>query len=417
MDEEQLIRLAEQQKEDASMARRLLTSIGKITGRLLNRIFEIFLSFIGIIMLIPLSIVIGITNAMNGYYGPIIQSEKRMGKNGTVFNMYKFNRASSVPRTGLEAMPQVINIFLGQMSIVGPRPYRPEEKEKMGDFYKYIIQHKPGMTGISQISGQINQDFSKRLELDVKYHYRKSFGLDLKIALITLLVTLKNRNIYSDVGIQISDVATEIRKFITSVIKRIIDLIGAFFVVILLIPLTGIVAIINFIFKEDGPIFYSQERIGKNGEHFKLYKFRSMVVDADKKLEKILAENEDLRKEFEETRKLQNDPRITRVGKFLRKTSLDEFPQFISVLNGDMSLVGPRPVVDGEIELFGEHKKEVLSVKPGITGYWAANGRSNTSYPERVEMETYYANNVSILLDIKIILKTIIAVVKKEGSV
>lgn len=142
-----------------------------------------------------------------------------------------------------------------------------------------------------------------------------------------------------------------------------------------------------------------------------------MVVGADEILKKMLEENEELRKEFEATRKLREDPRITKIGKFLRKTSLDEFPQFVNVLKGEMSLVGPRAVIDDEIELFGEHQKEVLSVKPGITGYWAANGRSDTSYEERVEMETFYANNMSIFLDIELLFKTVISVVKKEGAV
>lgn len=148
-----------------------------------------------------------------------------------------------------------------------------------------------------------------------------------------------------------------------------------------------------------------------------MYKFRSMVVDADERLEKILEENEELRKEFIETRKLQKDPRITRIGKFLRKTSLDEFPQFLNVLKGEMSLVGPRAVIDSEIELFGDKKDKFLSVKPGITGYWAANGRSNTTYDERVEMEVYYAEHMSLLLDIKILFKTVLSVIKSEGAV
>ncbi len=141
-----------------------------------------------------------------------------------------------------------------------------------------------------------------------------------------------------------------------------------------------------------------------------------MVIDADKKLAELLENDEQARKEWEENRKLKNDPRITKIGHILRKTSLDEFPQFINVLKGEMSLVGPRAVIEGEIELFGQSKNLVLSVKPGITGYWAANGRSDTSYDERVEMESYYAKNKSIALDIKILFKTVVSVLKKEGA-
>ena len=116
-------------------------------------------------------------------------------------------------------------------------------------------------------------------------------------------------------------------------------------------------------------------------------------------------------------RKLKNDPRITKIGKILRKTSIDEFPQFINVLKGEMSLVGPRAVIDGEIEKFGIYKKDILSVKPGITGYWAANGRSSTSYDERVFLEYKYVENFSIFMDVKILIKTVVSVLKKEGAV
>lgn len=201
------------------------------------------------------------------------------------------------------------------------------------------------------------------------------------------------------------------------IIKRTIDIIGGIVGVLILVPLTIIVAVVNLVSHEEGPIFYSQVRIGKNGKLFKMYKFRTMVVDADKKLQKMLDENEELKKEWEKNRKLQNDPRITKIGGFLRKTSLDEFPQFVNVLKGEMSLVGPRAVVGDEIEKFGIHKEEVLSVRPGITGYWAANGRSDTTYDERVEMESYYARNMSTALDVQILCKTVVSVIKKEGAV
>lgn len=206
-------------------------------------------------------------------------------------------------------------------------------------------------------------------------------------------------------------------KHINAFFKRIIDIVGAIVGITLLIPLTVVIKIVNLLNKDYGPIFYSHERIGKGGKHFKMYKFRSMCMNSQEVLEKLLKENEDARKEWEEHRKLNDDPRITKIGKILRKTSLDEFPQFINVLKGEMSLVGPRAVIDGEIEKFGEFKDAVLSVKPGITGYWAANGRSETSYEERVEMEFHYVVNNSIFMDIGILLKTVISVIKKEGAI
>lgn len=206
-------------------------------------------------------------------------------------------------------------------------------------------------------------------------------------------------------------------KYINSFFKRIMDIVGSIVGIVILIPLTIVVKIINILNKDFGPLFYSHERIGKNGKHFKMYKFRSMCMNSQEVLEKLLAEDEEIRKEWEEHRKLNDDPRITKIGKILRKTSLDEFPQFLNVLKGEMSLVGPRAVVDGEIELFGEFKDAVLSVKPGITGYWAAHGRSETSYEERVEMEFHYVVNNSIFMDVGILLKTVVSVIKKEGAI
>ena len=218
-------------------------------------------------------------------------------------------------------------------------------------------------------------------------------------------------------GIVVFKRSTKYIKYLNLFFKRILDIVGSLVGIVILIPLIVIIKFVNIINKDYGPIFYSHERIGKNGKHFKMYKFRSMCMDSQEVLEKILAEDEESRKEWEETMKLKNDPRITPIGKFLRKTSLDEFPQFINVLKGEMSLVGPRAVIDGEIEKFGEFKDAVLSVKPGITGYWATHGRSDTSYKERVEMEYYYVVNNTVFMDAMILFKTVIAVIKKEGAV
>ena len=186
-------------------------------------------------------------------------------------------------------------------------------------------------------------------------------------------------------------------------VKRLIDIIG------------GLVGIV-LLKEDDGPLFYEHLRYGKGGKKFRIYKFRSMCIDADKKLKEYLAENEEARKEFEENQKLKDDPRITKIGNFLRKTSLDELPQMINILKGEMSFIGPRPVVDGEIEKYGANKNKFLSIKPGLTGYWQANGRSNTTYAERIDMELYYVDNQSLWLDIKIFFKTFISVIKKEGA-
>lgn len=208
------------------------------------------------------------------------------------------------------------------------------------------------------------------------------------------------------------------KKVLYKFTKRIIDIIGSIIGILILIPTTLIIYLARKVLKEDkGPLFYEQLRYGKNGKVFRLYKFRSMCIGADKKLKEYLENNDEAREEFEKTHKLQNDPRITKIGNFLRKSSLDELPQMINILKGDMSFVGPRPVVEKEVEEYGTNKDKFLSVRPGLTGYWQVNGRSNTTYEERIKMELYYVNNCSLWLDIKIFFKTFITVFKKEGAV
>lgn len=208
------------------------------------------------------------------------------------------------------------------------------------------------------------------------------------------------------------------KKVLYKFTKRIIDIIGSIIGILILIPTTLIIYLARKVLKEDkGPLFYEQLRYGKNGKVFRLYKFRSMCIGADKKLKEYLENNDEAREEFEKTHKLQNDPRITKIGNFLRKSSLDELPQMINILKGDMSFVGPRPVVEKEVEEYGTNKDKFLSVRPGLTEYWQVNGRSNTTYEERMKMELYYVDNCSLWLDIKIFFKTFITVFKKEGAV
>lgn len=210
-----------------------------------------------------------------------------------------------------------------------------------------------------------------------------------------------------------SDVKTKISKKVYIKVKRVIDVILASIALILLSPLFAIIAIAIKI-DSKGPVFFAHKRIGKNGNIIKLYKFRSMVINAEELIKSFTPEQ---MKEYKENYKLTNDPRITKVGKFLRKTSLDELPQLINIINGDLSIIGPRPVVADELEKYGTNKDKFLSVTPGLTGYWAANGRSNTTYEQRMEMELYYIDNLSLKMDIKVFFKTILSVVKKEGAI
>ena len=229
----------------------------------------------------------------------------------------------------------------------------------------------------------------------------------------TFVKTEVNENIN---GIVVFKRSTKYIKYLNLFFKRIMDIIGSLVGIVILIPLTVIVKLINVLNKDYGPIFYSQERIGQYGEVFKMYKFRSMVLGAEEKLNQLLENDEEAREEYEIYKKLKNDPRITPIGKILRKTSLDEFPQFINVLQGNMSIVGPRAYLPVEKEDMGEKYQIIISHKPGITGLWQVNGRSDVPFEERLDMDVEYHKNNSLLVDMKILIKTFFIVLKKNGA-
>lgn len=195
-------------------------------------------------------------------------------------------------------------------------------------------------------------------------------------------------------------------------VKRGIDVILSTIALVVLSPLFLILAILIKL-DSKGPVFFLHTRIGKNGKNIKIYKFRTMVTNAEELIKEFTPEQ---MKEYKENYKLTNDPRITKIGKFLRKTSLDELPQLINIIKGDLSIIGPRPVVKDELEKYGENMAKFLSVTPGLTGNWAANGRNNTTYEERMKLELEYVDNISLKTDIKIFFQTIFAVIKKEGA-
>ena len=194
--------------------------------------------------------------------------------------------------------------------------------------------------------------------------------------------------------------------------KRVFDVMSASMALIIFSPIL-ILLVLLITLDSRGMAIFGHKRIGKDGKEFKVYKFRTMVINAQEVLEKFTPEQ---KKEFEKNFKLENDPRITRIGGFLRKTSLDELPQLFNIIKGDMSVVGPRPIVNAEIEKYGEFADKMFSVIPGLTGYWQANGRSDTTYDERVQMDMYYIDNRSFIFDIKIIFQTVISVLRKEGA-
>jgi len=199
--------------------------------------------------------------------------------------------------------------------------------------------------------------------------------------------------------------------------KRSFDIIFALFAITVTLPVMIPIAIAIKL-TDGGNILFKHERIGYKGKIFKVFKFRTMYPDAEERLKRILKEDPKAREEWEKTFKLKNDPRVTTIGKFLRKTSLDELPQFFNVLKGDMSIVGPRPVVKEELDKYYKDKAELYkSVRPGITGYWQVEGRSDVEdYNKRVEMDVWYIQHQSFLLDLKIILKTIWVMLTGKGA-
>lgn len=202
------------------------------------------------------------------------------------------------------------------------------------------------------------------------------------------------------------------KKYFYRFMKRLMDIIGSSVGLILLAPLFLIMAILMKKEEPKGPIFFSQIRVGKNEKQFKMYKFRSMCVDAEEKLADLLKHNEVDGAMF----KMKDDPRVTKIGKFIRKTSIDELPQLWNVLKGDMSLVGPRPPLLREVTEYTEYDKQRLFVKPGCTGLWQVSGRNEVGFDEMVKLDVQYIESLSIWNDTKIIFKTIGVMIKPNGA-
>lgn len=277
------------------------------------------------------------------------------------------------------------------------------------DFVNHIVKNH-----IDDVYIGVNPDILSGQE----YKMLVDNGVTVHLDIESMIGTNTDDQFITKIGINktvsVGPYAFDGKRMIYFVFKRIIDIIIGLIGFVFLVPIMLFVKIGYLLSGDNASIFYYQTRVGQYGNEFKLAKFRSMVPNAGEILEEMLKE-EHYRKEWEENQKFENDPRITKVGKFLRKTSLDEFPQFINILKGEMSLVGPRPLIVGELE---EHDGLTLynKVKPGITGWWGCNGRSNISYKERLELEYYYVKNCSLYLDILCVLRTAFAVIKKEGA-
>ncbi|MCT2398905.1 sugar transferase [Novosphingobium mangrovi (ex Huang et al. 2023)] len=196
---------------------------------------------------------------------------------------------------------------------------------------------------------------------------------------------------------------------------RSFDIVVAMAILVVVFPFLVLLTTVLYV-SDPGPIFFVHRRVGYRGRYFNCLKFRSMRVDGDAVLLEHLKSNPDARHEWQETCKLKADPRVTPIGAIMRKLSLDEFPQLINVLRGDMSLVGPRPIVDAEVSRYGHHFEHYCLVRPGLTGLWQTSGRSDTSYQQRVEMDVSYIARKSLALDTWLLCKTVPAVVFARGS-
>ena len=278
-----------------------------------------------------------------------------------------------------------------------------------GDFVGYILSHNVHELLVDALPTAIAPDCYETLSAN---------DVSLSFVIESAAGFQSEDQIVSSVGVYrtltMGSFSFTPKQLVYFIIKRLLDILVGLIGIVLLIPVTIGVKLAYLLSGDRAKIFYRQRRVGQNGREIMIYKFRSMIPNAGEVLEQML-QDEAYRREWEENQKFNNDPRITKVGRFLRKTSLDELPQMINVLIGNMSLVGPRPLVEGELQ--AHHGLKLYEkVKPGITGWWGCNGRSNIDYKERLELEYYYVKNCSLYLDVLCILRTALAVLKRDGA-
>ncbi len=226
----------------------------------------------------------------------------------------------------------------------------------------------------------------------------------------------ENTQVLSGDILETVDCKKSFKDFMYRGTKRMFDIICSIIGVVFLIPITIFVKIAYMISGDFHSIFFTQKRLGRAGKEFNLIKFRTMIPNADETLEKLLAKNKKLAEEYQENKKLANDPRITKVGKLLRALSIDELPQLLNILSGSMTLIGNRPYLPREKEDMGVYYNSVLLTKPGLTGYWQVSGRSDVSFNRRLQLEKYYSEHRGFKMDIKIFFKTFAVVLFKKGA-
>lgn len=285
------------------------------------------------------------------------------------------------------------------------RPAEPGVRERL----RGLAEQYPGAAAIIMLNQDFNEDPAFIREVSL---YFSQVLLAPRIAMGKNRFWLTPRDLEGAVGLLVRQNLMDVRRLR---LKRAIDILLTLVSAIAALPL-GLLLALCIRLDSRGPAIYRQTRLGQDGRAFAVYKFRTMITGADDALVRHLDEHPHLRQEWEDDQKLRDDPRITRMGAFLRKTSLDELPQLWNVFLGNMSLVGPRPIVEGEITRYGRVYKEYTLVKPGITGLWQVSGRNNTSYTDRVRLDHYYVNNWSIWMDLWILARTIPVVLRGNGA-
>ena len=414
----------------------------------IKRVFDFLIAVILLPIYLFLYLLTFVFNNLESF-GPTIYKRVRVGKNGRRFyeNRFRVLRMDAQERIDnnkspftiwgrflkalhLNGLPEVINVLSGDMSFCGPHA------PTVNRFLEYSSERRKNLCILPGIVGRWSVEKSEEIIIRKEREYLTNwtFLRDIEIYFEAALryvffhsIRNYDENTLNEEIYYINEYLADNKplefdrsaykakhKYLYEFVKRVIDIILSTGGIIALSPILIILAL-AVIFDDGGNPIYGHTRIGKNGKKIKLYKFRSMRVDAGD-LKKLLTPEqlEQYQREF----KIDNDPRITKVGEFIRKTSLDELPQLFNILKGDISIVGPRPIVEEETKIYGKDIVKFLSVVPGLTGYWQAYARNNATYEsgERQEMEMYYVDNRSLWLDIKIFFKTFSSVLKKEGA-
>lgn len=416
-------------------------------------VFKRFLDIVVSLTLLPLFVAVWLLLKISYLLKPTIVMRTRVGKNNVLFQRYYFRvyRLDAEKRLAqkkspftfigyllvkshLDSLPAILNVLGGTMSLVGPKAVNLSTYLTFNEQEKNLLLFTPGLVGIWANHKQTSKD--KLLNEQSCYGENWSVIKDI-IIIIKLVIRYLTARSYREDGRQhwleeetfIQQINRDKANFVYEnnyqeiknikqtfyfFSKRLFDIIFASLALLILaLPMLIITCLI--VFSDGGKPFYGHERIGKNGRLIKIYKFRSMCIDAGD-VKKFL-NSKQLAQYYKEF-KVVNDPRITKIGSFLRKTSLDELPQLFNILMGQLSIVGPRPIVKEETKQYGKQLAKLLSVVPGLTGYWQAYGRSNIGYQDgrRQQMELYYVDNKSLFFDLKIIIHTFIAVLKQDGA-